>query len=89
MAFTNSLVAQTVFGNKRVVIYNVTADAASGAVTSSLSVIEFFTYTPQSCATAGGTHKMNLTVGSASANGVLFVSSVANGDNFFVTLYGH
>lgn len=89
MAFTNSLVAQTVFGNKRVQVYNCTADAASGAVTSSLNVVEWFEYTVQSCATAGGTHKMNLTIGSAACNGCVFVSSVANGDNFFMTIYGH
>lgn len=41
MAFTVSHIADTVFGNKRVTVQQVTPDAAEGTVSTRLSKVEF------------------------------------------------
>lgn len=88
MAFTATLIKNTVFGNQRVCQYDVTADAASGSVVTGLSVVDSIAVAPISMATAGCKFKKNLNDASAAANGTVFVSSAANGDNFFLTVYG-
>ena len=88
MAYTASLVKSTVFGDQRVQQYQVTADAASGSVSTGLSYIQSISFSPISMATAGPKIKANLDATSATANGTVFVSSAANGDAFFLTVFG-
>lgn len=88
MAFTATLVKNNVMGNERVVVYNVTTDAASGVVATPLGLIDFVSFAPISMATAGVKFKINLNITSAASNGVVFVSSAASADNFFLTVYG-
>lgn len=88
MAFTASLRKSTVFGNQRIAQYLVTADAASGSVATGLQYIDAIAYAPVSAATAGFKIKANLDATSATSNGTVFVSSAANGDVFFMTVYG-
>lgn len=89
MAFTASLVASTDFGNKAVKVFNVTADAASGSVSTGLNVVEWHSMSPVSMATAAIKIKDNLSAASAAANGSIMVSSAVNGDAFVLTAYGH
>lgn len=88
MAYTATSLYKTVWGNKRVVSFDVTSDAASGSVTTGLSVIESVTLGPVSMNTAGVKLKKNLSEASATANGTLFVSSTTSGDNFIVVCVG-
>ncbi len=88
MAFTVTKVFATVHGNQRVEGYEVTADAASGVMATGLGYINGVAVAPVSAATAGGKFKRNLDASSATANGSVFVSSVASGDVFFVTIFG-
>ena len=71
---------KSVFGNMRVHICNVTADAASGTIPTGLSTISGHSIGPISMATASPLMK--------SSGGTITVSAAANGDNFYVIVYG-
>ena len=88
MAFSAASVEQSVFGNKRMVSFILTADANSGAVATGLSIIDAVSVTPKSCATTAPKFKINLSAASAAANGSLFGSSCTSGDEFYVVAYG-
>ena len=89
MAFTNTLVKQTVYGNERVQHYNITADAASGVVYTGLSYVDAFHWSAISMTTSTVPHmKANVGTASAASLGNVFISSVISGDNFFLTVYG-
>ncbi len=51
MALTKSLVADTVFGDKRVQCWDVTPDAAATAFATGMSVIDFIQVTAKSAVT--------------------------------------
>lgn len=88
MAYTTTLIKNSIMGNQRVAEYNVTADAASGSVATTVGLIDSIQITPISMATICGHFRINTNAASAASNGVLFCSSIANGDNFFLTVYG-
>lgn len=88
MAFTATLRRLATQGNQRVAEYSVAADAASGMVATPLGFIDAVAIAPVSMATAAGKFKANLNDASATANGTVFISSVASGDVFFLTVYG-
>lgn len=88
MAFTATLRKETVWGSQRCCQYLVTADAASGSVSTGLGFVDAIAVTPVSMATAAAKFKANLNDSSATANGTVFVSSAVNGDVFFLTVYG-
>lgn len=88
MAYSKASTVQSVWGNKRAVSFVLTADAASGAVDTGLSVIEAVMVAPVSAATAGPKFKINKNSGATASNGSLFVSSAASGDDFYVTVFG-
>jgi hypothetical protein len=71
---------QAVFGNERVVICNVSADAASGTIPTGLGTIVGHSLGPQSMSTAAV--KMSV------SGGTVTVSNAASGDVFFLTVYG-
>lgn len=90
MAFTVTVVNKTVFGNKRVSLLDVTADAQSGVVDSGHSVVDAFTVGPISMATFSLVKiRPNINAASAASNGQIMVSGVASGDRFFLTVFGH
>lgn len=88
MAFTVTKLDGSVFGNKRVAILQVTADAASGVITTGLSVVDSVSLCPVSMATAAIKLKRNLSAASAAALGSIMVSSAASGDLFEIVCYG-
>jgi hypothetical protein len=88
MAYTKTLIKNTVFGNQRVIQYKVSADAVSGAVTAPLSYIDVALLTPISMTTNAILVKVNTTLGSAVANGSVYLANVTSSDDFFLILYG-
>ena len=90
MAYTVTVVEKTVFGNKRAVILDVTADAASGVVATGLNRIVAHSVSPVSMATHSLVKfRPNVNAASAASNGNIMVSGAADGDRFFVIAYGH
>jgi len=88
MAYTTSLIAQTVFGNERIQHWRWTADAATGVVTTGLDYIYNINTACQSCSTAALKFAINeLCAGTASV-GSVGVSGAASGDEVLVTVYG-
>jgi hypothetical protein len=79
MAYTISQ-EKTVFGNMRVHFCNVTADAASGTIPTGLTQIAGYSISPISMSTASPLMK--------ASGGTITVSAAANGDNFYVIVYG-
>lgn len=88
MAFTKSVDFTTVWGNKKVVGLQVTADANSGAVDTGLSVIESVYVGVISAATGAQKFKINKNSGATASNGSLMMSSCTNGDAFHVVCIG-
>jgi hypothetical protein len=88
MAYTATLQKTDVKGSERVSHYLVTADAASGVVASNIGVISAVQMAPVSMASSGIKLKINTSAASAAANGSVMVSSAANGDAFFLTVWG-
>ena len=68
------------FGNKRVVICNVSADAASGSIVPGLGVIDGYSLSPISMATGAPLIKISTSS--------VVVSNATSGDNFFLIVYG-
>ena len=79
MAYTVSKEA-SVFGNKAVALCDVTADAASGTIPTGLSRIASVSICPKSMASAA----IKVSV----SGGTVTVSNAANGDAFFMNVYG-
>jgi hypothetical protein len=89
MAFTATLLKRTVFGDQRVEHYSVTADAASGTVSTGLGVITQVMTSPQSLTTAIYKVKANRNAAdTGTSNGTVLISSVASGDTLFLTVFG-
>ncbi len=88
MAFTANKLVTTVFGNKRVVILSMTADAASGAFDSGLSVVEALIPGPVSAATGAPIFKKNQNSAATALNGSIFVKNAASGDEFTIIAVG-
>jgi hypothetical protein len=91
MAYTATLVKHLTAGPDRGVIFNVTADANSGSVATPLGFIEAISWGPVSMATGTNGYpkfRPNLSAASAAANGSIMCSSCANGDNFFLVVWG-
>jgi len=88
MAFDQSVVHQTVFGNDRVQVLSITADAVSGVVATGLQFIHGTFLQPVSMASASGGFKRNTGAASAVANGSIQISGVASGDTFLLQVLG-
>lgn len=87
MAYTVSK-KQTVFGDQRAVILDITADAATQTVETGLGKINGFALGPKSLSTAAIKCYVNSNSSGVQSFGVLGISGCASGDQFFVTVYG-
>lgn len=87
MAFTVTRV-QTVFGNKRAVLLDVTTDSASGNVSTGLSVIEGVSLAPITMVTAAIGLFANVGSAATAVPGNLNIGSTTSGDHFFLTVFG-
>lgn len=79
MAYTVSKV-DSIFGDQRVAMCSVTADAASGTVPTPLSAINSVALAPQSMATSA----VKISV----SGGTVTISNAASGDGFYLTIFG-
>lgn len=87
MAYTVSK-TNSVFGDKRAVILNITADAATQTVETGLSYIDGFMTGPKSLTTAAIKIYNNVSASGVAANGSIGISGVASGDQFCVVVVG-
>ena len=88
MAFTVSTAQKTVFGNDRVHILDITADAATQTVETGLKVIVGFSVGIITCTTGGFHIAHNSNASGVQSMGVLGMSGLAAADRLFVTVYG-
>jgi hypothetical protein len=80
---------KSVFGNKRIVGLEITADAATQTVETGLSKIEWSAIHLQSMNTIVGVKiAVNSIASGVQSMGVLGISGVSSGDKFYVTVYG-
>lgn len=87
MAWTVSRV-KTVFGDKRVVILNMTADAATQTVETGLSVIEGMVKGIISCNSGAQKIAINSNASGVQSFGVLGLTGFTTGDVLCVTVFG-
>ena len=87
MAFTLNT-TKTVFGNLRVHVIDVTADAATQTIDTGMKVIIGHALGVQSCATMGFKVYANSNASGVQSFGVLGVSGLVSGDEFYVTVFG-
>ena len=88
MAFTFTSSVNSVFGNQRVLVGTVSADAASGAVSFGLSTLTGVQWSAKSMATAIAKVKINALAAATSAAGSLSFDAIASGDEIHVTVFG-
>ena len=90
MAYTSSFIVKGVsLGNQSFEIIRITADAASGTISTGLQVLNGFTIGAQSCTTTGFRTFMNADeANSNTVNGQLGMSGAVDGDVWFATVYG-
>ncbi len=88
MAFTVTR-TPTVFGNKRAVLLNITADGAEANVVTGLEVIEAAVIGQfYSMATGGAQIRTNVNSTGTAANGTLGISGLSAAANFDVVVFG-
>lgn len=87
MAWTVSRV-KSVFGDKRAVILNMTADAATQTVESGLAVIEGISTGYLSCSSGAPKVYFNSNASGVQSFGVLGLSGFTSGDQISVVVYG-
>lgn len=89
MAYTATVVKKTVFGNERVVVFDVTADAQSGVVDAGMYVDAFSTGPISMNTNSLVKIRPNINAASAASNGNIMISGCTSGDRFYLTVYGH
>jgi hypothetical protein len=88
MAYTATLNKKTVFGDQRVQQYVVSADAASGTVSTGFAVITQLQWAQKSITTALLKVRMNALADGTAANGTVGISGAVSGDEIYLTVYG-
>lgn len=88
MAFTVTKIV-TVFGNKKVYIADVTADAATQTIETGLSYCDVALISPVSMASANFKRAFNSNASGVQSNGVIAITGVASGDRFTVIAIGN
>lgn len=88
MAYTVSILDQTVHGDQRVRQLLVTADAVSGVVQGGFNRVISVAYAPQSMNSAGIKIKINATTAAAASNGSINLADLTTGDALYLTVYG-
>ena len=88
MAFTVTTDMQTVFGDKRVKGYTITADAATAEIDTGLEYVDHIQVGIKSAATFGPYWAKNVLTAATASNGTISVTGCTSGDDFYVTVYG-
>jgi hypothetical protein len=87
MAFSNSLLESSVFGNKNVQFYSCVADAATGTIVTGFNQVTAVQLTPKSL-TANVKTKINAGISGTATAGTIAVTGATSGDEFYLTVYG-
>jgi hypothetical protein len=87
MAFTVSRYP-TVFGDKRAILMEITADAATQTIETGLQYVELAIVSPLSAATANFKCAHNSNASGVQSNGVVAITGVATGDKIHVLAIG-
>ncbi len=87
MAFTVTN-KQSVFGNQRVVMLDVTADAATQTIETGLKKVNGFYTGPKSMNSTNFKMAANSNASGVQSFGVLAITGVTSGDNMFIVVYG-
>lgn len=78
----------SVFGDQRVAILDITADAATQTVETGMSKVNGISIGQKSLSTAAIKCYVNSNASGVQSFGVLGISGCASGDQFFVIVYG-
>jgi hypothetical protein len=89
MAWTQSFIAKTVFGDRRCHIIKLTADAATMNIDTGLEVVDGFSMGYCSCATGPQFIYANSGAGGTALMGYLGCSGFTSGDVMFAIVFGH
>lgn len=88
MAYTVGTIKAGVHGSERYVVLSCVADAATQAIDTGLSSVDFVSYSPKSM-TAEPKIMLNQLAAGTSTAGTVSVSGVTSGDEFWLVCYGH
>lgn len=88
MAFTATLNERSVFGNKQVQFYTVTADAATGSWDTGLGSVTHVQVTAKSAASSVWNARADEGVSGTSIAGTVALTGVTSGDDFYVVVFG-
>ncbi len=88
MAYTVTVLNNTVHGNERVIRYNILADATTQTVATGLGTITDIRVTNKSATSGMGKYKINVTASGVAAPGSFGMTSIVSGDEYYVTVYG-
>lgn len=88
MAFT-IVRTPSAFGNQRVVMMDVTADAAEQNIVTNMGRVVAYSYGPSSMNSSNIHIAANSTSTGTAAMGTIGVSGCTTGDRFFLTVYGY
>lgn len=88
MAFTVTTEMKTVFGNKRVHGYAVTADAATAEIDTGLDTVDHMQVSIKSANTFGAYWAKNVLTAATASYGTISVTGCTSGDDYYVTVYG-
>ena len=88
MAYTTTLTKKTVFGDSRVHMYDIIADAATAEIATGFDFIDHVQPAVNSAATYGAKWSKNVLTAATASNGTLSVTGCASGDTYYVTVYG-
>lgn len=89
MAMTVTPVDKTVWGNKALTVFKVTADGSASAIATGFKVLSYVWYAPNSCTSLGLALKINCTNTTAAVNGSIKVGAMTSGDDFYIYAVGH
>lgn len=89
MAYTVTYSKKTVWGDMRVHVLDITADAATQAVDTGMSVVEGWSLGPVTMATAAISILPNALATGTAAAGWIAISAAAANDRFYLTVFGH
>ena len=88
MAYTATLINESVFGNKRVRAFLVSADAAAGTIATGLNTVDMVSVSFKSCSTAAFTVLRNKSTTATVSNGSIAFASAASSDTFEIICFG-
>lgn len=88
MAYTVSILKNTVWGDQRVIQYSILADATTQTVATGLGYLDSIAVAAKSATSGLGKFKINVNASGVAANGSFGMSSIVSGDEYYVTVYG-